>query len=66
MAAIAGRLSTRILVATGDAEPTELATFATTLHATGTHAGVTIATRRLRRDLTLAFLRCAWHTLTHR
>ncbi|GGH34151.1 hypothetical protein [Microbacterium album] len=64
MAAIAGTLTTRILVATGDSEPTEVGTVTTDLHATGNGAGITLSARRWRRGLALAFLRMAWATWT--
>ena len=64
MAVTAGTLTTRILVATGDGKPTEVGTLTTQLRATDRGAGVTISTRRWRRDLALAFLRMAWHTWT--
>ena len=66
MVVTAGTLTTRILVATGDGKPTDVGTLTTQLHATGRGAGVTISTRRWRRDLGLAFLRMAWHTWTAR
>ena len=64
MAAIAGTIKTRILLATGDSEPHEVGTVTTELHALGNGAGVTLGTRRWRRGLALAFLRMAWHTWT--
>lgn len=66
MATIAGEMKTRILIAIGDAKPVEVGTMTTELHALGKRAGVTLSTRRWRRDLTLAFLRMAWHTWTTR
>lgn len=62
MAAIAGSIDTRILIATGDAEPTEVGTVTTELHALKSGAGVELSSRRWRRDLALAFLRMAWAT----
>lgn len=64
MAAIAGTIKTRILLATGDSEAHEVGTVTTELHAMGNGAGVTLSTRRWRRNLALAFLRMAWHTWT--
>lgn len=66
MATVAGTIDTRILVATGDAEPTEIGTVSTEMHALGNGTGVAISTRRWRRDLALAFLRMAWATWTMR
>jgi hypothetical protein len=66
VAAIAGTIDTRILIATGDAQPTDVGTVTTYLHATGNGSGVALSTRRWRRDLALAFLRMAWATWTTR
>lgn len=62
MAAIAGTIDTRILIATGDAEPTEVGTVATELRALVGRPGVALSVRRWRRDLAIAFLRMAWAT----
>ena len=62
MTAIAGTLTTRILLAHGDGEPVEVGTVTTELHAIGKNVGVQLSTRRYRRDLATVFLRMAWHT----
>lgn len=62
MTAIAGTLTTRVLLAHGDGKPVEVGTVTTELHAIGKHAGVQLSTRRYRRSLAAAFLRMAWHT----
>lgn len=64
MAAIAGTLTTRVLIAIGDGEPAEVATVTTQMHATGSQAGVSLTMSKYRRDLAIAFLRMAWHTWT--
>ncbi|MFI8593742.1 hypothetical protein ACIGCK_04840 [Microbacterium sp. NPDC078428] len=66
MAAIAGTITTRVLLAVGDAEPTEIGSLTTNLHATGSGAGVALSARRWRRSLAIAFLRMAWATWTTR
>ena len=66
MAAIAGTLTTRVLLAHGDSTPTEVGTITTDLRATSTGAGVQISYRRYRRDIAIAFLRMAWATWTAR
>jgi hypothetical protein len=66
MAAIVGTLDTRVLVAVGDGEPVEVGTLTTQMHGTGSRAGVTLSTRKWRRDLAIAFIRMAWHTWTNR
>ncbi len=66
MAVVAGTIKTRIILATGDAEPTEVGAVTSELDALGDRAGVTLSTRRWRRDLALAFLRMAWATWTAR
>ena len=66
MAAIAGTIDTRILVAVGDAEPAEVGTLTTELRSTGHGAGVTLSARRWRRSMALAFLRMAWVTWSMR
>jgi hypothetical protein len=64
MAATVGTIRTRILLATAGAEPTEVGTVTTTLR--GTSGGVSLSSRRWRRDLALAFFRMAWATWTTR
>ncbi|AXA95450.1 hypothetical protein [Microbacterium sp. PM5] len=62
MTATIGTLTTRVLIAHGDAKPIEVGTVTTEVHALSDGTGITLSTRRYRRDLATAFLRMAWHT----
>lgn len=70
MAVSAGTIDGRVLVAIGDATPTEVATFSADLTVTRHLAvhGATLErdTRKWRRNVAIAFLRIAWHTWTSR
>ncbi len=66
MTAIAGKLTTRVLLVHGNSTPTEVGTITTKLHAISNGAGVKLSTRRYRRDLALAFLRMACHVWRQR
>lgn len=70
MAVSAGTIDGRVLVAIGDAIPTEVATFTSDLtvtrHLTGHGATLKLDTRKWRRAVAIAFLRIAWHTWTSR
>lgn len=62
MTATIGELKTRVLIAHGDGAPVEVGTLSTTLRASSAGHGVgRISMSRYRRDLTLGFLRMAWH-----
>lgn len=62
----AGTLTTRILIATGTSEPTELATITTDIKSTRNSEGATLSLGHWQRALALGLLRAAWTTLTAR
>lgn len=68
MAAIIGKIPTRVLVAFGDSDPVEVAQIEYKLSATreGDHVFAEVDERRWRRRMALGFLRIAWSTLTTR
>lgn len=66
MAAVAGTITTRVLIAVADGEPIEVASLPTQLTASRPGPGVVLNSRRWYLSLALGFLRIAWATATMR